>query len=536
MIFGEFDSGEASGIILAHSVNLGARKLRKGQRLDDEDIEALKEAGIACIRGARLQDDDIDENRAAQELARLLAGENTEADPAAAGRCDIRATKSGLALVAAEVVDRLNELDEAIAVATLPPYFPVQPGDVVATVKIVTFAVNRAALDRACQSLALLRPLRVAGFERRRVALIVSDSPQGGDRLLYLVVGSTRVRLESMENRLALVLKCGHDADSIRAMIHQALAAGCDFLLTAGATATQDRNDIVPRAIEMAGGKIDHFGIPVDPGSMLLLAHVDSVPIVNLPGCARSPSLNGFDWVLRRLLAGLEVSRQDLVRMGVGGLIKGRRAEQDRPLSRPEDLAPDAPRLAAVVLAAGRATRMGENKLLVEVDGVPLLLRVVNAALASLAERVVVVTGNDAARIEQLLSGKDVSLIHNSEYATGLSSSLRKGLDALPEEIDGAMVLLGDMPLLTAGHLDRILSRFDPAHPEILVPEWRGLQGNPVVWPRAFFPEMRKLSGDRGAKGLLRKFSSQIEKVRFGDDAVMIDIDKSDDLSRLRSA
>jgi molybdenum cofactor cytidylyltransferase len=535
MIFGEFDSCDASGIVLAHSLDLGGCRLRKGQLLGEEDAEALRRAGVASIRGARLQDGDVGENEAAQRLARRLAGKNAEAGRAAAGRCDIRATASGLALIETEIIERLNGLDESITVATLPPYSPVQAGDVLATVKIVTFAVNGATLERADQAISM--PLRVAGFERRRVALIVSESPDGEKRLFDRAVTSTRNRLEAMGSRLALVLSCAHEADPIRAMIRQALAAGCDLLLIAGAAATQDRKDVLPLAIERAGGTIDRFGLPVDPGSMLMLARVGAVPIVNLPGCARSPALNGFDWILRRLLAGIEISGRDITRMGVGGLLKGR-DEEGHPITQHEEQYPAqaAPKLAAVVLAAGLATRMGENKLLAEVDGVPLLLRVVNAALASLAERVVVVTGHDAARIEALLSGREVSFAHNPEYEKGLSSSLRKGLDALPEDIDGAMVLLGDMPLLNAGHLDRILLQFDPSHPEILVPEWRGLQGNPVVWPRGFFPEMRKLSGDRGAKSLLRKFSSHVRKVRSADDAVRIDVDRPDDLSRLRSA
>ncbi|MDR2390225.1 MAG: 4-diphosphocytidyl-2C-methyl-D-erythritol kinase, partial [Planctomycetota bacterium] len=262
MIFGEFDSRDASGIVLAHSVDLGARKLRKGQLLGDEDLEALNGAGITSIRGARLQDADVGEDEAARKLARLLAGKNTEAGEAAAGRCDIRATVSGLALVEPEAIDRLNALDESITIATLPPYCPVQAGKIVATVKIITFAVRNETLDRACQAVSMPRPLRVAGFGCRRTALIVSDSPDDGERRPDLAVTSTRNRLEAMENRLALVLKSGHDVHSIGAMIHQALAAGCDLLLIAGATATQDRKDVIPRAIELCGGKIVHFGIP----------------------------------------------------------------------------------------------------------------------------------------------------------------------------------------------------------------------------------------------------------------------------------
>jgi molybdenum cofactor cytidylyltransferase len=187
-----------------------------------------------------------------------------------------------------------------------------------------------------------------------------------------------------------------------------------------------------------------------------------------------------------------------------------------------------SPRIAAVILAAGRSTRMGgSNKLLSEVDGVPMLLRAVGAACASVCRPVVVVTGFDAERVAALLAGhgQPLSIVYNAAFADGLSTSLRAGLRALPADIDGALVMLADMPGVGAIEVDRLVSAFDPAAPAIVVPFRRGRRGNPVLWPRRHFAEMQALTGDVGARALLDRHADRITRVEFDSDAIFADID-----------
>ena len=156
-----------------------------------------------------------------------------------------------------------------------------------------------------------------------------------------------------------------------------------------------------PAGIVAAGGAVSHFGMPVDPGNLLLLGSLHGEPVVGLPSCARSPKVNGFDFVLQRLFAGLAVTGKDVMRMGVGGLLQ---EIPNRPQPRDVENAPlRAPRIAALVLAAGLSSRMGSNKLLEGWRGHPLLRWTVEAALASDARPVIVVTGNEAPKIEAAL-------------------------------------------------------------------------------------------------------------------------------------
>lgn len=192
-----------------------------------------------------------------------------------------------------------------------------------------------------------------------------------------------------------------------------------------------------------------------------------------------------------------------------------------------------APRIAAIVLAAGRSTRMGaENKLVADVGGKPMVRRVVAAALASRARPVLAVTGHMAAEVSAALAGLDVTVVANPDYATGLASSLKAGIRALSSDCDAALILLGDMPQITQAHIDTLIAAFTPD--AIVVPVHAGRQGNPVLWPARYFPELLQLDGDAGAKRLIGTHAAHVREIDLGTDAIFADIDTPEALARLR--
>jgi molybdenum cofactor cytidylyltransferase len=264
--------------------------------------------------------------------------------------------------------------------------------------------------------------------------------------------------------------------------------------------------------------------MPVDPGNLLLLADARGRPVLGAPGCARSPKENGFDWVLMRLLAGLEVPREAITGMGVGGLLM---EIVTRPQPREEPVAADRRRIAAVVLAAGRSTRMaGANKLLAEIRGKPLVRIAVEQALASRANPVIVVTGHERERVEQALAGLAVRVVHNPHFAEGLGTSVCAGIAAVPAEADGAVVCLGDMPQVDAALIDRLIAAFDPAKGALaVVPTIEGRRGNPVLWSRRFFPELMAIEGDIGARHLIERYAEAVAEVPVSGKGALVDVD-----------
>lgn len=528
MIFGEFPVTECEGLLLAHSLRLPDGAMKKGRRLTGADCQALAAAGHVTVHGARLAAGDLAEDAAAAAVAALLTGPGIVARKAYTGRCNLHATQRGLVRVDANIINRINALDEAVTVATLPPLAAVRAGAVVATVKIIPLAVSRELIERCGEQAAPGAALGLLPYTAKRAALVVTELPGDPVKNHALAVTSSRRRIEDLGSHLGLVQRCAHRREDVALALHEALAAGCELVMIAGATVPKDRADTIPAAIVAAGGEIIHFGMPVEPGNMLLLARIGSIPVIILPGCARSRRTNGLDWVLQRLLAGLAVGAPEIMAMGVGGLIRSApEAAEDPDAEEPaaQRIAPGR-RVAALLLAAGSSRRMqGSNKLLQPVGGVPMVRRAANAALASRCAGVVAVTGFAADAVRAALAGLGLEFAHNPEHASGMASSLRRGLQALPAETDAVVVVLGDMPWIDAGHIDRLIAAFDPQRPTIVVPTKDGRRGNPILWPRAFFAEMQQVEGDVGARELLQRHADRIEMVACDDDAIFADVD-----------
>ncbi|MDH3315774.1 MAG: nucleotidyltransferase family protein, partial [Gammaproteobacteria bacterium] len=225
----------------------------------------------------------------------------------------------------------------------------------------------------------------------------------------------------------------------------------------------------------------------------------------------------------------LEVGRASIIGLGVGGLLK---ETPDRPLPRALGgikPAPEAisPRVFALVLAAGQSRRMGKiNKLLADIDGLPLVRRVVDTVKASSCDGVIVVTGHEAAQVETALEGASVGTVRCADYASGLSASLKTGVDALPGNCDAAVICLGDMPGVTADHIDRLIAAFDPMEGRaVCVPTFEGKRGNPVLWHRGFFSEIASVRGDVGARHLIGEHEDLVCEVAMEDPGVLLDVD-----------
>jgi molybdenum cofactor cytidylyltransferase len=191
--------------------------------------------------------------------------------------------------------------------------------------------------------------------------------------------------------------------------------------------------------------------------------------------------------------------------------------------------------VAAIVLAAGRSTRMGgANKLLCEIAGAPMVRHVAACALGSRARPVLVVTGHQEAAVRAALAGLPVTFVANADYASGLMSSLKAGIAALPKGIRGALVALGDMPLLRPADFDRLIGSFLAAEAlNIIVPVHRGRRGNPVLWPAAYFADILALEGDMGARQLFASHAAAIREVPVEAGAVLEDIDTPEALAEL---
>ncbi|MEI4485915.1 molybdopterin biosynthesis protein [Frigidibacter sp. MR17.14] len=321
MRFGPVALAAAEGAVLAHSAVAGARRIAKGTVLGAAEIAALAAVGQDPVTVAVLEPGDVWEDEAAARLAAALVP-----DPGAAGlavtaahtgRVNLKAMGPGIVELDPEAVLALNMVDPAITLATLQPWQRVTAGTLVGTVKIIAYAVPGAALEaagRAARAAVRIRPVSVAD-----ASLVLTAVPGQDPKLNAKGRAAVTARLAALGIGLASVEEVAHDGAAIAAALGRA-PGGMVLILTG--SATSDLRDDAPEAVRQAGGTVARFGMPVDPGNLLFHGRLGGRPVIGLPGCARSPALNGADWVIERLACGLEVSDRDIAAMGVGGLLK----------------------------------------------------------------------------------------------------------------------------------------------------------------------------------------------------------------------
>jgi molybdenum cofactor cytidylyltransferase len=544
MIFGRIPLREARGAILAHNLKTADRVLRKGALIDDAAYALLAETGYETVTAARLEPGDVPEGEAATRLGELLLRKNLRRSTDVHGRVNLFAEADGLLRLNTASLESLNLIDESITLATLPDRSVVAKGDMLATLKIIPFAVAARAMDQAetlvnTQNIITLKP-----FAPLKTGLILTELPQLKDSAIEHTIVATRARIETHTGILLPPQRTPHETAPLTAAIKSLVAAGAELILISGASAVTDRQDVAPSAIIAAGGKITHFGMPVDPGNLICFGqisgiHAPPLHVIVLPGCARSPKLNGIDWVLDLIFAGESITAQKIARMGEGGLLKEAEA---RPIPRAQNTElgfgakpREKPRIAAIILAAGLSRRMGTNKLLATLPtGQTMLAATVDNVLASAAHPVIVITGHQDEAIRKTLAGRLVSFVHAPTYAAGMAESLRTGIAALSKNIAAALIVLGDMPLVDPKTINALLAAFDPEEGrDIVVPVHEGQRGNPVLWGAKYFPDLLALTGDTGARNILIQNMESVAEVDCPTNAILRDFDTAESFSAL---
>lgn len=319
MKFGPVPIAQAEGAVLAHSLKLGQTRLRKGLMLEAGHVAQMAQAGLGHVVVAWLDADDLHENEAARRLAQALVPDpeaaHLKVSEAFTGRINFLAGCAGVVVLDVAALEAFNAVHPMITIATVPALQQMQPGGMVATIKIISYGV--AARDVAMAQEAARDSLRLAPPVLKTAGLVITDVPGGpsNDKGRHAI--EQRVRALGMNMAETRIVP--HEV----AALGQALASiEGDVALILTASATSDIADVAPEALRAAGGHVDRFGMPVDPGNLLFLGRQGVRPVIGLPGCARSPALNGADWVLSRVVCGIDVTSRDIAAMGVGGLLK----------------------------------------------------------------------------------------------------------------------------------------------------------------------------------------------------------------------
>lgn len=320
MIFAELPLDEAEGAILAYTTAVAGLNLRKGTMLSAMDIQALAKAGHRQVLAAKLQPGDIDENAAAQRIGRLLCGDNMRMGSPSAGRINLFAGKNSLFRADKDLIDQCNLLSPAISIATLPDHVRVDAEQMIATIKIIPFALAEPNLAAVEQLLRQRAALTAMAFQSLQIGIIHSRLTSTRDAMLDQMTALMHLRCAQTAGTIIREERVAHNVAALAAAIRQ-VSQQSDVLIIFGASAVCDERDILPAAITSVGGELIRIGVPVDPGNLLVVGHYQGKYVIGAPGSARQNQNTSLDWVLDRILAGETIDAASLARLGVGGLL-----------------------------------------------------------------------------------------------------------------------------------------------------------------------------------------------------------------------
>lgn len=532
------DPRESKGSILAQSYNLSERKLSKGTRVSKAIVELLNKENIKSILCAVPDENDMDEDAAAEAISNAIDRNRIYAEEASTGRVNFRTPALGVVRYNRELIKKINLVDESIAFSIVEHNQLLAKNDLIATLKIIPFFASKIYVERVVALLSKYEIFKIHRLEEKKVDFIQTYYNWQKRSIFKATSNVTRSRLDALGCLLEKETLIPHDHESLCSEIKSSLDSGAQVLLISGASAITDRSDYIPRAILSVGGEIIQYGLAVDPGNLLLIGQIGSTTVIGMPGCARSPKLNGFDWVLQLLMANIPITKEELADMGAGGLLM-EIASRPLPRALSKSVYKRGKKIMGVILAAGNSTRMGkDNKLLRNVGDASLVRNTAVEMLNSDVDSCSIVLGYQSDKVAEVIKDLNISLILNPLWQEGQASSLKAALNTLDDTYSDLLIMLGDLPGVKSRHINTIIEEHlltNNRRSKITIPSFNGKKGNPVIWGRSFFPDLSNLEGDVGGRALFNHHPAAINLLDMDDPAVVTDTDTPEDFENFMS-
>ena len=523
---------DSIGVVLAQTYNLPGKIISKGTFVTNEVVGYFKTGNVKTILCAVPEEGDIHEDEAAEAISSAIDKNHIYADKASTGRVNFKSQSLCLVRYDRDFIKELNLVDESIAFSIVEHNQLLAEGDLIATLKIIPFFMQKKYVDRVIKILAKDELFKIHSLKKKEVILIQTCFEWQKKSIFTATSNVTKARLEALGCSLKKEKLINHDYDTLRAIIRSSVKNEPEILLVSGATAITDRSDYIPKAILSEGGEIIQYGLAVDPGNLLLIGKVGNTTVIGMPGCARSPKLNGFDWVLQLLMADIPINREELADMGAGGLLM-EIASRPLPRALAKTVSKREKKVMGVILAAGNSTRMGnDNKLLKSIGDAPLIRNTAIEMLKSDLDSCSIVLGYQSDKVADVIKDLNVNLILNPLWKEGQASSLRAAINTLDSTYSDLLIMLGDLPGIKSSHINSIIEEHlltDNRKSKITIPSFKGQKGNPVIWGRSFFHDLSNLEGDVGGRALFSEHPAAINILEMDDPWVVEDADTPED-------
>lgn len=539
MSYQEFDVNRAKGIRLFEPLRFDGIVLPKGHIVNDEDIIQLKLSGIRKIFGAEMTENDLDLPTALGILSAKLCGENTAFMVGEDGISRIVAAKDGLFVCSDDRIAKFNRMSPLLVVNTITPYAQVKAGEIIARLQLTVPVIAQSRVDELLFSLSgNTELLSVAIPEAKKTALLYSRfyNDKTETKHFTSVVKKLVKNFNAHELEFQREYDTRHSIEEVADGLERALKDDNDIVFVLAGQRSNSPQDVVPAAVRSIADEIVCQAIPVVSASDLLIAVKRGKRIIVLPYEYDTAETALCEHYIKLALVNDKIAPFDFARPQNILLSSGQflsEAEQTA-LVKPQDTQnSDKSNIAAVILAAGIGRRAGRNKLLADINGEPLFLRTVRAAVKSKARPVFVITGYHAEEVEAALEDIDVNIIYNPAYHSGIRTSIELGLKSVPNFCRGAFLIPADMPNLTPEFINKMIEAFDTgAEKQLITASLNGIKSNPVLWSKSLYAEADLVPENADLRPVFLAHSDYTKQVEENAD-ILLDVNYPYDLDQL---
>lgn len=533
MKYQEYLTSQAGGVILGANLTIDGKTYVKGHKLKQSEVLAIKAAGIKSIFGAEYEDGDIEYQTALTQIAAVICAKGlgyTIED----GILNIAAAQDGVFVVDDNRLNKFNSFNDNVILNTISSYHTVKTGDIVAKMEILPPLLAQSEVDDLIFRLSGNTALLTLQENKKHTAAVVYIHSKNEEDIFTSAYMRLLTSLADYKIDFKREFNADYNTDSLRNVFYQAFNSGMNLFFVMMPFQGMGKNDLIAQALKEYVDEIYNYTIPVLGSADLIIAQKGGRRVIVLPhnyAKIDSPEVNKVIWqtIFSEHLSSSSFNNKKSAIISLGGHI-GDAKKLVTPTA--TKASTNKASIGAVVLAAGQSRRAGTTKLLVEgKDGLPMFMHAVNAAVASNAKPVFVITGHRHEELEEWLQKLDVNIIYNPAYETGVRTSIQLGLKAMPSACDGAILLPADMPNITSSELNKLIGKMDLSTPKNLCfLTHKGVKYNPVLWSKALYDKADLIPENSAYRVVFAEHADYSHNVEVKDENILKDLNFPNDV------
>ncbi len=538
----QFLLSDAKDKYLCAEYTVSGKILPRGHKLTAEDIKALKSLGLKNIFAAEFEEGDVNAATALEIIATRLCGENLGFVTAENGLCKIASQKQGVLCVEEERVLKFNRLFPELILNTHRSWKRVGEQEIVAELELLSPAMAQKDIDKIILHLSGNLPmLNIATNYPKKTAFIYPNLQKNAAETEHFTnqVAELIRTLAPLNLEFSGEYQSSYEVEDLSSTIEMAEKEGYEIIFIVSPIQNVSTFDVIPQAMTHYVDELVLAGLPSVGGSDLYIGTKRSARIISLPyDFAVTNSEEHYQNICKAIVLekchSFDFEHKENIHLPPN-LTLTEDEQQHIIAAAPSSSSSKNANIAVVILAAGSSSRAKCNKLLKEYDGAPVFMKAVQAALASKASPIYLISGYQHEDLEEYLQDIDINIVYNSDYRSGIKTSIRLGLSLVPNSCQGAVLLPADMPNIKASDINKLIDKFNPnLEKQVIMYSYKDVKKNPILWSKSLFSEADLVPENVATRGAFIEHTDYTTLIKTTKENILWDVTYPADIEKLK--